>query len=47
MYMLYATNSSKFVEICFMAQVMVHLGKYVPWALEKNVYSVIVGLNVL
>jgi len=33
----------KFVEIWFMAQVMVHLGESVPWVLEKNVFSGTVG----
>ena len=33
----------KFVEIYFMAQVMVHLGESVPWVLEKKVFSVTVG----
>ena len=35
-----------FYEICFMAQNMVYLVN-VPYALEKNVYSAVVGWHVL
>lgn len=38
----YDFNSFKFVEICFMVQNMVYLDIWL-WALEKNMYSAVVG----
>ena len=38
---LYDFNYFKFVEICFMPQDMIYL-VYVPWVLEKTVYSTVV-----